>query len=294
MRVLLLGCGYVGLHLGAELSAQGHEVFGVRRSLSDAAATRAAGITPLAADLTRAETLRALPTGWDWVVNCVASGGGDAAAYREVYWTGTRNVLDWLADAPPRKFVYTGSTGVYAQNDGGWVEETHSAEPLTETGAVLRATEELLLTAARERSFPAVVLRVAGIYGPARGYFFRQFLKGEARIEGDGRRHLNMVHRDDVAGAVSAALDRGTPGQVYNVVDNEPVTQRDFLAWLAAELGQAMPPFVAVDPHLQRRRAATDKRIANRRLREELGYRLRFPTFREGYGAEVARVRQGI
>ena len=48
-----------------------------------------------------------------------------------------------------------------------------------------------------------------------------------------------------------------------------------------------MPPFMALDPHLQRRRAATDKRISNRRLRKELGYALRFPTFREGYRADV-------
>jgi len=287
MRVLIVGCGYVGLKLGADLAALGHAVSGVRRSADGAAEVAAAGLTPLVADVTQPESLRRLPTGWDWVVNCAASGGGDAEAYRKVYLEGTRNLITWLADSPLRKFVYTGSTGVYGQNDGGWVDETMPAEPAAETGVVLRATEELLLAAVREGGFPAVPLRVAGIYGPGRGYFFRQFVKGEARIEGDGRRHINMVHRDDVAGAVIAALDRGVPGQIYNVVDSEPVPQVEMFAWLAAALGQPMPPFVAVDPNLQRRRAATDKRISNRRLREELGYVLRFPTFREGYAGEV-------
>lgn len=293
MRVLIIGCGYVGLKLGAELAAAGHEVSGVRRSTDGTAELAAAGITPLVADITRVESLRALPAGWDWVVNCAASGGGDAEAYRQIYLEGSRNLIAWLADQPPRKFIYTGSTGVYGQDDGGWVDETMPAEPATETGRVLRAAEELLLAEARDEAFPAVPLRVAGIYGPGRGYFFRQFVKGEARIEGDGRRHLNMVHRDDVAGAVIAALERGVPGRVYNVVDDEPVPQVELFAWLATTLGQPMPPFVTVDPHLQRRRAATDKRISNRRLHEELGYTLRFPTFREGYAAEVQRARPG-
>jgi nucleoside-diphosphate-sugar epimerase len=290
MRVLIAGCGYVGLQLGAELAAVGHEVFGLRRSPEGAAAVAAAGLQPLIADLARLDSLRALPAQWDWVVQCAAAGGGEVPDYERVYCEGTRNLLDWLADTPPRKLVYTGSTGVYGQNDGGWVDETMPAEPLNPTGNVLRAAEELLLTAARERGFPALPLRVAGIYGPGRGYFFRQFIKGEARLEGDGRRHLNLVHRDDVAGAVLAALEHGQPARLYNVVDNEPVPQIELFAWLADALGQPMPPTAAMDPHRQRRRTATDKRISNRRLREELGYRLRFPTFREGYAAEVARV----
>lgn len=289
MRVLIVGCGYVGLRLGAELRSAGHEVFGLRRWPAGLAEVSAAGLFPLPGDVTEPDSLRRLPGAWDWVVNCAASGGGDAEAYRRVYLEGTRNLLAWLEAAPPRKFVYTGSTGVYGQDAGGWVDEDQPAEPRTETGAVLRATEGLLLSAARERGFPAIVLRVAGIYGPGRGYFFRQFIKGEARMEGDGRRHLNLVHRDDVAGAIVAALERGTPGRVYNVVDNAPVPQVEMFAWLAAALGQPMPPQVAVDPHRQRRRVATDKRISNRRLREELGYTPRFPTFREGYADELRR-----
>jgi nucleoside-diphosphate-sugar epimerase len=290
MRVLIVGCGYVGLKLGIELRGAGHAVTGLRRSLEGAAEVAAAGLTPRVADVTRLESLRTLPADWDWVVNCVASGGGDVDAYRKVYFEGTRNLLTWLEDGPVRKFVYTGSTGVYGQDDGSWVDEESPAVPGSETGGVLRATEDLLLAAAG-RGFPAVPLRVAGIYGPGRGYFFRQFVKGEARLEGHGQRHLNMVHRDDVAGAVIAALERATAGRTYNVVDDEPVSQVDLFAWLAAALGRPMPPFVAVDPHLQRRRAATNKRISNRRLRAELGYALRFPSFRDGYAAEVKVLR---
>src|SRR5215467_2240058 len=97
MRVLIVGCGYVGLPLGAELVRQGHEVFGMRRSATAEGELKATGIAPLCADVTRPETLAALLGPFDWVVNCVASGGGDAEDYRKVYLQGSTNLLQWLA-----------------------------------------------------------------------------------------------------------------------------------------------------------------------------------------------------
>lgn len=280
MRVLIIGCGYVGLPLGAELVRQGHDVFGLRRS--DAALLKAAGITPLLADITQPGQLEMLPHDFDWVVNTVASGGGTVEDYRRTYLEGSRRLVDWLATHPPRTYVYTSSTSVYGQNDGSWVDETSPAEPPAETARVLVETEKLLLEAARKKNFPAVVLRVAGIYGPTRGYWLKQFQKGEARIEGEGARYLNMIHRDDVVGCLIAALKNGCRGEIYNAADNEPASQRDFFGWLATELGQSMPP--SVPENLEaRKRGATNKRVSNQKLRRELGYDFTFPTFREGY-----------
>jgi nucleoside-diphosphate-sugar epimerase len=138
------------------------------------------------------------------------------------------------------------------------------------------------LTAQRQAGFPAIILRLAGIYGPGRGFWFKQFLAGEATIEGDGTRFLNMIHRDDVAGIIAAALERGTPGEIYNGVDNEPVAQEALFRWLSARLGQPMPPRVAT-AEWPRKRGVTHKRISNRKLREQLAYTFRFPSFREGF-----------
>src|SRR5665213_235163 len=158
MRVLIVGCGYVGLPLGAELVRQGHEVFGLRRSVSAERELKTAGIKPLVADITRPETLAKLPRGFDWVVNCVAAGGG-AENYRRVYLEGTRNLLEWLAGAPPEKFVHTGSTSVYAQHDGSVVTEDSPAEPVAETAKILRKTENILLAAAQKLLDPVAAPR---------------------------------------------------------------------------------------------------------------------------------------
>ncbi len=290
MRVLIVGCGYVGLPLGAELVRQGHEVFGLRRNASAESELKAAGISPLFADVTQLAELKKLPNHFDWVVNCVAA-GGDAENYRQVYLAGTQNLITWLAPNPPQKFVYTSSTSVYGQNDGSVVTEKSPVEPNAETSKILVATENVLLAAANGRSpdtdFPAVILRVAGIYGPERGHWFKQFLKGQAQIEGDGSRFLNMIHRDDLIGCIIAALTHGRPGEIYNAVDNEPVTQLKFFQWLAATLDKNLPP--TKPENLERRRGVTNKRISNAKLRTELKYAFQFRDFRAGYGAELLR-----
>src|SRR6185503_7491488 len=96
MRVLIVGCGYVGLPLGAELVRQGHEVFGLRRTGSAEPELRANNITPLVADITQFAGLVKLPGPFDWVVNTVSSTKGGVEAYRQVYLEGTRNLVAWL------------------------------------------------------------------------------------------------------------------------------------------------------------------------------------------------------
>jgi nucleoside-diphosphate-sugar epimerase len=293
MRVLIIGCGYVGLPLGGALVRAGHEVFGVRRGTVGAEELRAHGVTPLIADITRREDLQKIPGPFDWVVNTVSSTKGGAEEYRAVYLEATRQIIEWLSARPPQKYLYTSSTSVYAQTDGSWVTEESPTKPTGETSRVLVDTEELLLQAAREKNFPAVILRVAGIYGPERGHLFQQYLRGEARLAGDGSRLINMIHRDDVARAIVAALEHGPAVRIYNVADDEPVTQREFFTWLSGQLARPMPPPASEEENARRKRGLTHKRVSNRRLRDELHCELNYPTFRQGYAAEIARWREG-
>lgn len=283
MRALIVGCGYVGSVLGAELARLGHEVSGLNRTATSDAQLAATGIRPLAGDITQPESLTRLPVAYDWVVNCASSTHGGADEYRAVYLQGTRNLVRWLSPTPPKKFVYTSSTSVYGQTDGSWVDETSPTEPDSETAKILVQTEKLLLEVAPR--FPAVVLRVAGIYGPGRGYWFKQYLKNEARIEGSGERALNMIHRDDVVGAIIAALEKGRPGEIYNTVDDEPVTQLQFFQWLSDRLGRPLPPTDPEPDATERKRAMSDKKVSNRKLKLQLRYEFKYPTFREGYDA---------
>ncbi len=290
MRVLVVGCGYVGFPLGVELIRLGHEVCGVTRSGKRSAELEQAGITSLVADVSNRESLNQLPTGFDWVVNTTASGHGGPSQYQQVYLEGTRNLIDWLSAAPPKKFVYTSSTSVYGQTDGSMVKEGSLTQPVAETAQVLVQTENELLKAVRDKKFPAVILRVAGIYGPDRGHLFKQYLADDATIPGKGDRLLNMIHRDDVVGCIITALKNGRPGEIYNAVDDEPVPQIHFFRWLSETLGKDMPEFVPETETPEGKRALTQKKVLNRKLRMELGCQLKYPTFRQGYTAEVQRL----
>jgi nucleoside-diphosphate-sugar epimerase len=283
MRVLIVGCGYVGLPLGVELVREGHEVFGLRRTRLAEAELTTAGVKPLSADITSLEELKKLPSDYDWVVNTVSSTKGGVEEYRQVYLHGMRNLLEWLEPAPPKRFVYTSSTSVYGQTDGPVVDETSPAEPVNETSRVLLEAEQVLAN----QNFPVIILRVAGIYGPGRGYWLQQFLRGEAKIPGHGERILNMVHRDDVVGAIIAALEHGQAGEIYNTVDDEPVTQINLFRWLSGATGRAMPPFSA-EAEQARKRGLTNKKVSNRKLKAGLRYSFKYPTFREGFAAAMA------
>jgi nucleoside-diphosphate-sugar epimerase len=284
MRTVVLGCGYVGLALGRQLSDRGHDVVGVRRSDEGLDAVAEAGLDPVRADVTDPESLSAVPDA-DWLVFAASSGGRGADAARRVFVDGLANAVDEFAgrDAPPERLVYTSSTGVYGDHGGDWVDEETPLEPTTEKTHVLAEAEAVALSA----PIPSAVTRFAGLYGPDR-YRLERYLDGPV-TEG----YLNMVHRDDAAGAVGFALEHDVDG-VLLVVDDEPVSKWEFADWLADACGVDRPPKRTKDERLAagelseaaRRRILTSKRCSNRRLRE-LGYAFDYPTFREGYRAAI-------
>jgi nucleoside-diphosphate-sugar epimerase len=111
---------------------------------------------------------------------------------------------------------------------------------------------------------------------------WEKFRRGDAVIEGDGSRWLNQIYRDDLVAALALLMECGEPGQIYNVVDDEPVTLVDFYSWCAEYLGRPLPPYGPVKG--ERKRGLTSKRVANAKLRG-LGWRPIYPSFREGVAA---------
>lgn len=278
MRVLIIGCGYVGKALGEALIRLGHKVHGIRRNKDSRTELENAGIQPLFADITQREQLNGLLQSFDWIINTTSSSRGGAEIHREVFVNGTRNLIDWMTTRPPQKFIFTSSTGVYGQVDGSLVNEDSPAEPTGGTGRNLLEAEKMVCEA------NGIVLRVSGIYGPQRGFLYRQYLKGEAVLNEKDERWLNMLHREDVVGAILKVLELAPPGEIFNATDNEPVTEFKFFEWLAEKLGRPMPPTGEKPPRGKRNR--TNKRVENKRLKA-LGWQLHYPTFREGYSALI-------
>ncbi len=295
MRVVILGCGYVGLELGRQLTDD-HEVVGVRRSDDGVAAIEAAGFEAVQADVTDLDALQSVPDA-DAIVFAASSGGRGADAARDVYVEGLRTAIEEFGsrDDPPERLVYTSSTGVYGDHDGDWVDEETAIDPTTEKTKVLAEAERVAREVAADHGIDGTVARFAGLYGPDR-YRLTRYVEGPV-TEG----YLNMIHRDDAAGAVRFFLESDVArDETVLVVDDEPVSKWAFADWLADECGAPEPPKRTKAERLAdgdlsepaRRRIQTSKRCSNERLRD-LGYELRYPTYKQGYRAAIEAYRSG-
>ncbi len=275
-RVLIAGCGYLGTATADLFHEAGWLVEGWVHSAESAARLRVKPYSIRRVDLADVKAVRAAGTDeFELVIHCASSGGGDAESYRRLYFEGTRNLCTEVRMA---RFIYTSSTSVYAQTGGEWVTEESPAEPTHATGRILRETEELV------RQNRGLIARLAGIYGPGRSALLRKFLSGEARIEGDGGRFLNQAHRDDIAAAFLHLSSLPNESGVVNVVDDQPLTQRECYQWLASRLSRPLPP--VVETPQKRKRGASNKRVSNQKLRA-LGWEPKFPTFRLGMEESV-------
>ncbi|MGH8500356.1 MAG: NAD-dependent epimerase/dehydratase family protein, partial [Methylococcales bacterium] len=166
MEILIAGYGYLGTALGAGLAEKGAKVWGLRRQWSRVPE----GITPLTSDLSDLDTLKNLPQ-TDFVVLCQAP-KRETDTYRQTYLEGTKNLL--LALQPKKGagpyLILISSTSVYGTADGSWVDErtpvggSLESKEAEENAKVLIETEKLVLSS----GFPALVLRLGGIYGPGR------------------------------------------------------------------------------------------------------------------------------
>jgi len=295
MRVVVLGCGYVGIELGRQLVDRGHNVVGVRRSDDGIRAIEHAGFEGVQADVTDGDAVSTLPDA-DAVVFAASSGGRGADRAREVYVDGLQTALGEYATRadPPRRLVYTSSTGVFGDHGGNVVDESTPIEPTTAKTRVLAAAEAVALAADRLYGIDGTVARFSGLYGPDR-YRLERYVDGPV-TEG----YLNMVHRDDAAGAVRFLLETDRArGEVVHVTDDEPAAKWTFADWLADECGEPEPEKQTKHERLAdedlstaaERRIRAEKRVDNEKLRD-LGYEFRYPTFREGYAAAVDAYRE--
>jgi len=274
-RVLIAGCGYVGTSLGRRLAEDGMEVWGLRRDVTGLPAT----IRPLEADLLRPSTLGGLPDGLDAAVYLVSADASAEEAYRDAYVTGLEHLLEALGGGEAPRLLYVSSTGVYGESDGAWVDEETPPRPRGFRGRILREGEERV----GRWGGRSVVVRFGGIYGPGRTRLIDRVRTGEARCPPRSPVYTNRIHRADGAGVLRHLLAHPSPRSLYLGVDREPAERCEVLRWIARRLGVA-------DPSRDEnggRRARSNKRCSSDRLVED-GYRFRYPTFREGYGALLA------
>ena len=278
--LLSFGHGYSARALERLLLPQGWRVIGTTRSDDKAAALMARGVEPRiwpGADMTPA---------LDAATHLLISASPD---------DGSDPVLDALGDriaARAGQFEWVGylsTTGVYGDHGGGWVDETTPLTPATKRGQA-RVTAEAAWQAIP--GLPLHIFRLAGIYGPGRGPF-QKVRDGTARRIIKNGQVFSRTHVADIARVLAASIARPNPGAIYNVCDDDPAPPQDVIAYAAELLGLPVPEAVRFEEAemtpMARSFYAESKKVANDRIKDELGVTLLFPDYRSGLRALLAQ-----
>ncbi len=196
-----------------------------------------------------------------------------------------------VSGAWPDWIGYVSSTAVYGDRNGGWAFEDDALNAATLQGARRVRAERDWLDAGRGMGLTVQLFRLPALYGPGRSGLER-LRNGEARMVRKPGQVFNRIHVEDVTSGLFASMDRPNPGRPYNLVDDEPAPADVVTAWSARRLGLPAPPEVDwTDPSVSdamRRFYLDSKRVSNARAKAELGWRPKYPSYREGIEAILA------
>jgi nucleoside-diphosphate-sugar epimerase len=288
-RLFCFGLGYSARQLIADLQVRGWSVAGTTRSKDKAnEMSLKHGIDAFVFDrgTPLAEPFSALE-GTTHLLSSVPP-GEDGDPVLDAHFD---DIVAAHADSPLQWVGYLSTTGVYGDRGGDWVDETSALEPTGTRGQRRVDAERHWLRLYEAHDIPVHVFRLAGIYGPGRSQFAALRAGKSRRIDKPGQ-VFSRIHVADIAQVLAASIARPNPGAVYNVCDDEAADPAEVTAYAAELLGMPPPPLVpfaeAEMSEMGRSFYRDNKRVANARIKEELGVRLIYPSYREGFRAVLA------
>ncbi len=284
-KIIIIGCGDIGTRVAALWQARGAGVTALARSLSGAERLRASGIEPLLGDLDKPETLTHIAAYSDLLYYFAPPPQVGESDPR------MRAFLDVLSNRPrPRRVVYISTTGVYGDSRGAWVNEETPVNPQTARARRRLDAENVLRDWGRRQDAAIVILRVPGIYGAGR--LPVEAIRSRRPVVNEGECGFsNRIHADDLARVCVAAAELGRADTIYNASDGSPGTMTEYFNRVADALGLPRPPMVSraeaarfLSPEMLSY-LDESRRIDNRRIREELGIELLYPSLQAGLEA---------
>ena len=280
-HLFCFGLGFSARVFAARLAARGWTVTATSRSQEGAARITALGYRAVVFDGTAPVTSSAFDGVTHVVISAPPGDDGDPVLKQcRAEFVARAQQFRWLA--------YLSTTGVYGDHGGGWVSEETPLTPNTARGERRCAAEAQWLELWRGCGLPVHIFRLAGIYGPGRNQLLPVLDGSARRIVKEGQ-VFSRIHVEDIAKVLEASLARPQPGRAYNVGDDEACPPQDVVAYAAQLLARPPPPDVPFDEAtlspMARSFYADSKRVANDRIKTELGVKLSYPTYREGLAA---------
>jgi nucleoside-diphosphate-sugar epimerase len=272
-KILILGCGDIGLRLVRELSVHDYSVVGVRRSLThhDFPHFRLMHLDLYQESVINQVLITEKP---DVVLITMTPSERNDEGYKKAYVQICEALIEnlRLLNQKPRLILFVSSTSVYAQDDGSWVDESSVTEPQTFSGKRLLEAEELLC----DSEFPVCVVRFSGIYGPGRERLINQVKSGKIS---SSTGFTNRIHADDCARVLAHLIEKQKTQSIDNLYlasDDTPVPMNEIQCWIAEQLG--IKNFLKNDNETER----SNKKISNQRLKKT-GFEFLYGGYQQGY-----------
>ena len=262
---LINGCGYVGRRVARLWTRPGIRTFAITRSDEKAARLSPEGICPIVADFSSSNELPNLPDA-DVVLWSVGFDRNGGATREEAWLEGLKRLLASLpARKTPRRILYTSSTSVYGDANGGDVDEDTVPNPTSESGQTCVAAEYILRDFAAQTGTIVCILRLAGIYGPDRLLRRISDLRDSVPLTTEPDEWLNLVHVDDAVSVIDTVSRCEQPPALINVAAAESVTRRTYYSTLAKLVNAPAPIFETADAaSLPERRRVGNRRVISR------------------------------
>jgi nucleoside-diphosphate-sugar epimerase len=292
---LIVGCGDIARRL-LPLLGRRYRVFALLRDRDQSAFWREQGALPIVADLDQPASLRRIVGLAQLVVHLAppAEGKSRRNEHRDLR---TRQLLAALARQAtlPQRIVYISTSGVYGDCRGERIDETRPARP-SSARARRRIDAERQLRAFGQRGVVVSILRAPGIYAADR-LPLERLKKGLPALRDEDDVFTNHIHADDLAAACAAALEHGRAGRSYNVSDDSELRMGEYFDRVADAFGLPRPPRISraeaerVMSPVQLSFMRESRRLVNRRLKEELGLQLVYPSIDDGIRAALNETR---
>lgn len=276
-KLLIFGCGYSAEFIAKRLITRGWKVFATTRSEDRFKKLKGLGISPILWD--DVVSLTNLLTEKCSLLSSIAPQGSIDDGLTAVSNLLKHDIIKINC------LVYLSSTGVYGDRQGGWVSEDSKVDTVTNQGKARVKAEKKWLDLAREYNISLFVFRIAGIYGPDRSVFDRiKARKAQKIIKPD--QYFNRIHVHDLSGAVCAGLENPKLAGIYNIADDLPSSGADVIDEATKLLQKPKLPEVNFDDAKLSTMAKSfyleSKRVSNKKLKNSLGYSLKYPTYTFG------------
>ena len=198
-----------------------------------------------------------------------------------------------IASAPNVKhIVYLSTVGVYGDHQGAWIDESTHCHPVNERSIERLAAERAWTALGEAHGIVVHILRLSGIYGPGSNALVN-LKRGVARRIIKPGQVFNRIHVEDIAGAIDACFSFDGPGAIWNVTDDLPAPAQDVVTYAAQLMGIDPPPEVDFETFpmspMARSFYSECKRVSNKAMRDRLGVKLAYPTYREALNAMWAQ-----